>query len=148
MENGKMATENESQTETTATKKDNAYATGRRKKAIARVWVRPGTGRITINHMELKDYFDRVSSRMVLQQPLDLTNVNDQVDVWATVTGGGKSGQADAVKHGISRALSSMDPEHRTVLKRVGFITRDARTKERKKYGQRGARARFQFSKR
>lgn len=140
--------QNETQTEQKVTRKEKAYATGRRKKARARVWIRPGTGRITINRTELKAYFDRVSSQMVLQQPLDLTNVGEKVDVWATVTGGGKSGQADAVKHGISRALASMDPEHRTVLKRIGFLTRDARTTERKKYGQRGARARFQFSKR
>jgi small subunit ribosomal protein S9 len=115
---------------------------------VARVWVKPGTGRITINKMEHEAYFDRVSMQMVLQQPLEITNVADNVDVWATVKGGGKSAQADAVKHGISRALSLMDPEHRTVLKRIGFLTRDARVKERKKYGQRGARARFQFSKR
>lgn len=138
---------NETETQPTP-KRDRASATGRRKSSVARVWVKPGTGRITINKMEHEAYFDRVSMQMVLQQPLEITNVADNVDVWATVKGGGKSAQADAVKHGISRALSLMDPEHRTVLKRIGFLTRDARVKERKKYGQRGARARFQFSKR
>jgi small subunit ribosomal protein S9 len=124
------------------------YATGKRKSAIARVWIQAGTGRVTVNKATIDDYFDRESSRMVLRQPLDLTGTTDHLDVVATVHGGGKSAQADAVKHGISRALSLMNKEHRPLLKRLGFLTRDARVKERKKYGQRGARARYQFSKR
>ena len=124
------------------------YATGKRKRAIARVWLQPGTGRFSVNKMPYEDYFDRVSSRMIIKQPLELINVTNSMDIKATVTGGGKSAQAEALRHGISRALAGMDHDHRTVLKRVGFLTRDARAKERKKYGQRGARARFQFSKR
>ncbi len=132
----------------TETSKNSWYATGKRKTAIARVWLQPGSGRIIVNKMEYKEFFDRVSSQMIIMQPLEFVNVAGTFDVKATVKGGGKSGQAEALRHGISRALSSMNPEHRTVLKRVGFITRDSRAKERKKYGQRGARARFQFSKR
>lgn len=139
--------DNETKTQP-APKRQRASATGRRKTSVARVWVKPGTGRVTINKMNHEAYFDRVSMQMILQQPLEITNLGEQVDVWATVKGGGKPGQADAVKHGISRALALMDPDHRAVLKRVGFLTRDDRAKERKKYGQKGARARFQFSKR
>jgi len=124
------------------------YATGKRKTAIARVWLKPGSGRIIVNQKPFEEFFDRVSSQMIIMQPMELINIKDSYDVKATVKGGGKSGQAEALRHGISRALSRINPEYRSVLKRVGFITRDSRAKERKKYGQRGARARFQFSKR
>jgi small subunit ribosomal protein S9 len=124
------------------------YATGRRKHAVARVWLQPGNGKIAINTRSLEDYFGRETSRMVFRQPLELTETSGAMDIWVTVRGGGLSGQADAIRHGISRALIALDPEKRSVLKRAGFLTRDARKKERKKYGQRGARARFQFSKR
>lgn len=132
----------------TETSQGSWYATGKRKTAVARVWLQPGSGRIIVNKMPYKEFFDRVSSQMIIMQPLELINVANAFDVKATVKGGGKSGQAEALRHGISRALSSMSPDNRTVLKRVGFITRDSRSKERKKYGLRGARARFQFSKR
>ena len=124
------------------------YATGKRKTAIARVWVKPGTGIIVVNGKPIDDYFERETSRMVLRQPFELIEQNDQYDVWATCTGGGKSAQAEAMRHGISRALITMDPEKRGTVKRAGFLTRDARKKERKKYGQPGARKRFQYSKR
>jgi small subunit ribosomal protein S9 len=124
------------------------YATGKRKTAIARTWIKPGTGRVTVNGRDIDEYFTRETAKMVLRQPLQLTGTLGQLDVIVNVSGGGVSGQAGAVKHGISRALIEYDPAHRTVLKRAGFLTRDARKKERKKYGQRGARARFQFSKR
>jgi small subunit ribosomal protein S9 len=124
------------------------YATGKRKTAIARVWIKPGTGSITVNGLEADAYFERQTSRMIARQSLELIEALDQFDVWATVVGGGKSAQAEAMRHGISRALCASDPEKRTVLKRAGFLTRDARKKERKKYGQPGARKRFQYSKR
>lgn len=124
------------------------YATGKRKTAIARTWIKPGTGRVTVNGRDIDEYFTRETAKMVLRQPLQLTGTLGQLDVIVNVSGGGVSGQAGAVKHGISRALIEYDPAHRAVLKRAGFLTRDARKKERKKYGQRGARARFQFSKR
>lgn len=122
--------------------------TGRRKCAVARVWVTPGTGRIRVNKRDLDDYFSRAVARLIVRQPLELTNTTDKVDVFVNVRGGGMSGQAAAVKHGISRALEKMNAELRPTLKKAGFLTRDARVKERKKYGRRGARARFQFSKR
>jgi small subunit ribosomal protein S9 len=124
------------------------YATGKRKTAIARTWIKPGTGRVTVNGRDIDEYFTRETSKMILRQPLQLTGTLGQLDVIVNVRGGGASGQAGAVKHGIARALIEFDPAHRAVLKRAGFLTRDARKKERKKYGQRGARARFQFSKR
>jgi small subunit ribosomal protein S9 len=124
------------------------YATGKRKTAIARIWLKPGTGTIVVNGKPVDDYFERETSRMVLRQPFELIEANDQFDVWATCTGGGKSAQAEAMRHGISRALITLDPEKRGVVKRAGFLTRDARKKERKKYGQPGARKRFQYSKR
>ncbi len=124
------------------------YATGKRKTAIARTWIKPGTGQVTVNGRDIDEYFTRETSKMVLRQPLQLTGTLGQMDVIVNVRGGGASGQAGAVKHGIARALVEFDPAHRAVLKRAGFLTRDARKKERKKYGQRGARARFQFSKR
>jgi len=128
--------------------KGRAYATGRRKDAVARVWVKPGTGRITINNKEEKIYFARPVLRMILRQPLIAANRDGQFDVIVTVTGGGLSGQAGAVRHGISRALVAYEPGLRTVLKPGGFLTRDPRAVERKKYGKPKARRSFQFSKR
>jgi small subunit ribosomal protein S9 len=128
---------------------EQVYATGKRKSAVARVWLRRGKGRFSVNHMSLDDYFNRETQRMVVKQPMRLTKSLNDFDVIATVKGGGKSSQSDAVKHGISRALVLYnEEEYRSVLKKAGFLTRDSRIKERKKYGQRSARARFQFSKR
>jgi small subunit ribosomal protein S9 len=124
------------------------YATGRRKQAVARVWLQPGSGKIAINARSLEDYFGRETSRMVFRQALELTETSGRFDVFVNVSGGGLSGQADAIRHGISRSLIKIDPAFRGALKKAGYLTRDARAKERKKYGQRGARARFQFSKR
>ncbi|HVV49469.1 MAG TPA: 30S ribosomal protein S9 [Polyangia bacterium] len=124
------------------------YATGRRKHAVARVWLQPGSGKIAINQRSLEDYFGRETSRMVFRQAMELTETSGQYDVFVNVSGGGLSGQADAIRHGISRSLIKIDPAFRPALKKAGYLTRDARAKERKKYGQRGARARFQFSKR
>lgn len=123
-------------------------ATGRRKSSVARVYLRPGCGKITVNKQEIENYFDRATLRMVLRQPLELVEVSDKFDVIVNVCGGGKSGQAGAVRHGIARALVNYDANLRTALKHAGFLTRDSRAKERKKYGQAAARARFQFSKR
>ena len=124
------------------------YSTGKRKTAIARVYLTPGTGQIVVNGKDHTVFFGRATSRMVLWQPLELIEATDKYDVVAHVCGGGESGQADAIKHGISKALLVEDPERRLTFKRAGFLTRDARKKERKKYGQPGARKRFQFSKR
>jgi small subunit ribosomal protein S9 len=124
------------------------YATGRRKEAVARVWLQPGSGKVEINRRSLEEYFGRETSRMVFRQPLELTETSGRFDVFVNVSGGGLSGQADAIRHGISRSLIKIDPAFRPPLKKAGYLTRDARAKERKKYGQRGARARFQFSKR
>ena len=124
------------------------YATGKRKTAVARVWLAPGTGQISVNARSADEYFVRETSRMVMRQSLELLEVLDQYDVKATVAGGGHSAQAEAMRHGIARALIEADPERRSPLKRAGFLTRDARKKERKKYGQPGARKRFQYSKR
>ncbi len=124
------------------------YATGRRKEAVARVWLQPGNGKVVINQRTLDEYFGRETSRMVFRQALELTETTSSMDVFVTVCGGGLSGQAAAIRHGISRALIKIDPAYRPSLKKAGYLTRDARAKERKKYGQRGARARFQFSKR
>jgi small subunit ribosomal protein S9 len=129
-------------------KHGRAYATGKRKDAIARVWVKPGTGRITVNDKTFEAYFARPVLQMVLQQPIVAANRNGQYDIVATVTGGGLSGQAGAVRHGISKALTYYEPELRAVLKKGGFLTRDSRTVERKKYGKAKARRSFQFSKR
>ena len=123
-------------------------ATGRRKSSVARVYLRPGKGDITINKQGIDQYFDRATLRMVLRQPLDLVEVADKFDITVNVNGGGKSGQAGAVRHGIARALVNYDGQLRSALKKAGFLTRDSRAKERKKYGQAAARARFQFSKR
>jgi len=128
--------------------KGRSYATGKRKDAVARVWVLPGTGKITINGRDGAAYFARPTLQMIIQQPFDTTNRKDQFDVWATVKGGGLSGQAGAVRHGIARALTFHEPELRTSLKREGFLTRDSRVVERKKYGKPKARRSFQFSKR
>lgn len=125
-----------------------AYATGKRKDAIARVWVKPGSGKITVNGKEFAAYFARPVLQMILQQPIVASNRAGQFDVVATVVGGGLSGQAGAVRHGISKALTYYEPGLRTVLKKGGFLTRDSRVVERKKYGKAKARRSFQFSKR
>jgi len=124
------------------------YGTGRRKEAVARVFVRPGTGKITINGREVEEYFRNVEWRNNAVEPLKFTNTADQVDVEVTAKGGGPGGQSGALRMGLSRALSLMNPELRPGLRKNGFLTRDSRMKERKKYGQKGARRRFQFSKR
>ena len=125
-----------------------AYATGKRKDAIARVWIKPGSGRIQINNRDFDKYFARPVLQMLLKQPLQLVERLDQYDIQATVKGGGLSGQAGAVRHGISKALTHYEPDLRSVLKKGGFLTRDPRVVERKKYGKRKARRSFQFSKR
>jgi len=125
-----------------------AYATGKRKNAIARVWIMPGTGKITVNHKEGDAYFARPVLRMMIRQPFGVTEREGQFDVWATVVGGGLSGQAGAVRHGISKALTYYEPPLRGPLKAKGFLTRDSRVVERKKYGKAKARRSFQFSKR
>ncbi|MBN9038461.1 MAG: 30S ribosomal protein S9 [Rhizobiales bacterium] len=129
-------------------KHGRAYATGKRKDAVARVWLRPGTGKITVNDKEYAAYFARPVLQMVLQQPIVAANRNGQYDVIVKVAGGGLSGQAGAVRHGISKALTYYEPSLRGVLKKGGFLTRDSRTVERKKYGKAKARRSFQFSKR
>ncbi len=123
-------------------------ATGRRKESVARVFVRPGTGKFTVNGRPIDDYFKNVAWRNAAYEPLKFTNTADQVDVMATAKGGGAGGQAGAVRMGLSRALSKFNADLRVGLRRNGFMTRDSRMKERKKYGQKGARKRFQFSKR
>lgn len=125
-----------------------AYATGKRKDAVARVWIKPGSGTITINKRPVETYFARPVLRMILRQPLQVANRVDQYDITVTVAGGGLSGQAGAVRHGLSKALTYYEPELRAPLKREGFLTRDARVVERKKYGRKKARRSFQFSKR
>ncbi|MEM7668484.1 MAG: 30S ribosomal protein S9 [Pseudomonadota bacterium] len=125
-----------------------SYATGKRKDAVARVWVKPGSGKVSVNGKEMAAYFARPVLQMVIAQPFDVANVAGQFDVVCTVKGGGLSGQAGAVKHGISKALSLYDPQVRPSLKAAGFLTRDSRVVERKKYGKRKARRSFQFSKR
>ena len=124
------------------------YATGKRKRAIARVYMKPGSGNIVVNKRSFEEYFPRPSLKMVIRQPLEITGKNNQFDFYINVAGGGVAGQAGVVKHGISKALLAADADLRTVLKKAGFLTRDARVVERKKYGQPGARKRFQFSKR
>ncbi|HKE15094.1 MAG TPA: 30S ribosomal protein S9 [Kofleriaceae bacterium] len=127
---------------------ERTYATGRRKTAVARVWLHPGSGKFTINDRDDENYFERATGRMVIRQPLEETELLGKYDVLATVRGGGSSAQAGAIRHGITRALIKIDAGLRVKLKTAGYVTRDPRKKERKKYGQRGARARFQFSKR
>lgn len=129
--------------------KENVYyATGKRKSAIARTWLKPGAGEIVINNRPADDYFNVETAKALLIQPLVLTNTLGSFDIKVKVTGGGISGQAGAIRHGITKALMLVDPDLRQPLKKAGFVRRDARVKERKKYGQKGARARFQFSKR
>lgn len=125
-----------------------SYATGKRKNAVARVWVKPGTGKITINGREFRTYFARPVLQMILQQPIVAAARDGQFDIVATVHGGGLSGQAGAVRHGLSKALTYFEPGLRSVLKKGGFLTRDSRVVERKKYGKAKARRSFQFSKR
>ena len=138
------ATEAKRMPETT----EQTYATGKRKTAVARVWISPGSGQIVVNGIPADEYFERETSRMIIRQSLEQLELGDQFDVRATVAGGGHSAQAEAVRHGIARALVLSDSERRRPLKRAGFLTRDARQKERKKYGQPGARKHFQYSKR
>ena len=125
-----------------------SYATGKRKDAVARVWIKPGSGKVVVNGKEMKVYFARPVLQMILRQPFTVAGVQDQFDVHATVKGGGLSGQAGAVKHGISKALQIYEPSLRGALKAAGFLTRDSRVVERKKFGKRKARRSFQFSKR
>jgi len=124
------------------------YATGKRKNSIARVWMMPGSGKITINERPMDQYFGRDVLKMIIRQPFEITGTVDKFDVLVNVLGGGTSGQAGAIRHGISKALLAVDAESRSKLRQEGLLTRDPRSKERKKYGQKGARARFQFSKR
>jgi small subunit ribosomal protein S9 len=125
-----------------------SYATGKRKDAVARVWIKPGSGKVVVNGKDINTYFARPVLQMILRQPFQITNVEGQFDVFATVAGGGLSGQAGAVKHGISKALQLYEPGLRGALKAAGFLTRDSRVVERKKYGKAKARRSFQFSKR
>ena len=125
-----------------------SYATGKRKDAVARVWIKPGSGKVVVNGKPMKEYFARPVLQMILKQPFTVSGTEDQFDVMATVAGGGLSGQAGAVKHGVSKALQLYDPSLRPALKAAGFLTRDSRVVERKKYGKAKARKSFQFSKR
>ncbi len=124
------------------------YGTGRRKSSVARVWLMPGDGKIEVNKRPVDDYFPRATLRMIMQQPLETVGKIKDFNIYANVSGGGSTGQAGAIRLGIARALLEANPEYRAALRKAGFLTRDPRAKERKKYGQRGARARFQFSKR
>ena len=124
------------------------HAVGKRKTAVARVWLKPGQGVITINKKPMDDYITREMDKLLIKQPLVLTDTVGKYDIMVTVRGGGISGQADAIRHGVSRALIGMNPDLKPVLKKVALLTRDSRVKERKKYGMRGPRARFQYSKR
>ncbi len=125
-----------------------SFATGKRKNSIARVRLTPGEGKMVVNGRSLERYFGRETLKMVVRQPLELTNTLGKYDIQVNVAGGGSSGQAGAIRHGLAKALLTLDPELRSKLRREGFLTRDSRIKERKKYGQKGARKRFQFSKR
>ena len=127
---------------------ESYYATGKRKSSIARTWLKPGKGIITINNRTIEDYFGRETAKIVVEQPFVLTETYGNFDVKVNVNGGGISGQAAAIRHGITKALLKYNPEFRQILKKAGLVTRDARIKERKKYGQKGARAQFQYSKR
>ena len=124
------------------------YGTGKRKSSVARVWLKPGAGQIVVNNKPLDEYFGRETSKMIVKQPLELTENVGKFDIYVNVSGGGDSGQAGAIKHGITKALLEADVELRGTLKKAGFITRDSRIKERKKYGKAAARRSFQFSKR
>ncbi|MDB4966406.1 MAG: rpsI [Myxococcales bacterium] len=128
--------------------KNAFYSTGRRKQAVARVWMMPGTGQIAINKRDVDHYFGRATSKMILRQPLELTETLGRYDIYVNVCGGGLSGQAEAIRLGVTRSLMKINIAFRPALKKAGYVTRDPRIVERKKYGQRGARARFQFSKR
>jgi small subunit ribosomal protein S9 len=127
---------------------ENTYATGKRKLAICRAWGQSGTGQITVNERSMESYFPRATHRAVVTYPLEITNLQDKIDIRATIMGGGNSGQAGALRHAISKILVTIDPALREIVKKEGLLTRDSRTVERKKYGQKGARRRFQFSKR
>lgn len=124
------------------------HSVGKRKTSVARVWMKPGNGNILVNRKPVDEYFGRETLKMVIRQPLELTEMAGRFDFLVNVRGGGSSGQAGAIKHGISKALQIVDPAFRPQLKKAGFLTRDSRVKERKKYGQKGARARYQYSKR
>ena len=126
----------------------SSYATGKRKNAIARTWLTPGTGQVMINRRSLEDYFQRASHRLMMQPPLELTGLLGKYDIYATIRGGGQTGQVLALRHAVSKAIVEINAAHRETLKKEGFLTRDPRKKERNKYGQKGARAKFQFSKR
>ena len=143
-----LAAETEAPREPVRDNLGRSYATGKRKDAVARVWIKPGSGKVTVNGKDLDSYFARPVLQMILRQPFQVAGVVDQFDVMATVKGGGLSGQAGAVKHGISKALQLYEPGLRGALKAAGFLTRDSRVVERKKYGKRKARRSFQFSKR
>ncbi len=127
---------------------NDIHAVGKRKNSIARVYLRPGTGKIIVNNRQFEDYFPVELSRLIIRQPLELVSAGADIDIFVNVQGGGIFGQAGAIKQGLSKALLQVNPEFRPVLKKAGFLTRDARIKERKKYGQKGARARYQYSKR
>ena len=127
---------------------ESYYGTGKRKTSVARTWLKSGKGIITVNDRTIEDYFGRETAKMIVEQPLVLTDTYGVFDVKVNVTGGGISGQADAIRHGITKALLQYNPEFRSILKKAGLVRRDARVKERKKYGQKGARAHFQYSKR
>jgi small subunit ribosomal protein S9 len=127
---------------------ESYYGTGKRKTSVARTWLKPGKGIITVNDRTIEDYFGRETAKMIVEQPLVLTDTYGAFDVKVNVAGGGISGQAAAIRHGITRALLQYNPEFRSILKKAGLVSRDSRVKERKKYGQKGARARFQYSKR
>ena len=145
---GAVAPEPEDSNEPKLDAQGRAYATGKRKNAVARVWIKPGSGRVSVNGRDVETYFARPVLRMIIDQPFQVAGRANQYDVLSTVTGGGLSGQAGAVRHGISQALTRYEPKLRPVLKQGGFLTRDARVVERKKYGKRKARRSFQFSKR
>jgi small subunit ribosomal protein S9 len=127
---------------------ERIYATGKRKTAVARVWIYPGSGKVTVNGKDIDEYFDLETARLVVNQPLEVTDTIGKIDVFATIRGGGSSGQSEALRHGIAKALQIMNPDFRAPLKKAGLLTRDARVKERKKYGLAGARKRYQYSKR
>lgn len=124
------------------------YATGKRKTAVARVWLYPGSGKIVVNDQQFDDYFDMDTAKLITEQPFAVTDTKEKFDVLVNVNGGGKSAQSEAIRHGIARALQIMNPDFRTPLKKAGLLTRDPRSKERKKYGLAGARKRYQYSKR
>ncbi len=148
MEIALAATETEKPREPNLDAQGRAYGTGRRKDSVARVWLKRGSGKVTVNGREIATYFARPTLRMIINQPFEAVDGNNKFDVVCTVKGGGLSGQAGAVRHGISRALDEYDPNHHKTLRRGGFLTRDSRVVERKKYGKAKARRSFQFSKR